>query len=71
MAPHADAGEEMALREPTQVVGLDIEDAPFIYFAGRDMPGRYQVAQPLRRVGVVLVVVGCHVAASRYSLFPA
>lgn len=60
VTPHADAGEEMALRESGKVVGANIKDAPFIYFTGRDMPGCNQVAQPLGRVGVNLVVIGGH-----------
>lgn len=60
VTPHADAGEEMALRESGKVVGANIKDAPFIYFTGRDMPGCNQVARPLGRVGVNLVVIGGH-----------
>jgi hypothetical protein len=37
--PAADAGKEVALRVATQVVRLDILDAPFIYIAGRDLAG--------------------------------
>jgi hypothetical protein len=36
--PPADAGEEVALVVPTQVVGLDIRDAPFVHVAGSDQP---------------------------------
>lgn len=39
MAPDADAGEEMALRVPAQLVGSNILDAPFVNVAGRDVAG--------------------------------
>ncbi len=60
VGPHSNAGEEMALGEASQVAGENILDAPFIHDAGRDEPGVDQVAQPLRGIGVDLVVVRGH-----------
>lgn len=57
VGPSADAGEEMALGVSSQVFGPDIHDAPLVHVAVGDQPGRDQVAQPLRGVGVKLVVV--------------
>jgi len=75
IAPYSDSGEEMALRESGKFAWFDIKYAPFIYFTGRDVPGHNQVAQPLGRVGVNLVVIsGCHSLAStttiRHCLLP-
>lgn len=58
VGPDADTGEEVALCETSQVVWTDIFNAPFVYFAGRDVSGFYQVTQPRCGVGVYLVVVG-------------
>ena len=72
MAPHADACEEVALHVSGEVVGCDIQNAPFIHVAGRDVAGGDQVAQPLRCVGVDLVVVGGrHYSATSSSTTPA
>jgi len=61
-APSTDAGEEVALSKSMKVIWLDIDNAPLVNFARRDVAGGDQVAQPLRRVGVKLVIVGaCHV----------
>ena len=53
-----------------QVGGLDIGDASFIHVAWSDQAIGYQVAQPLRRAGVDLVVVSRHarIVLSRMSL---
>jgi hypothetical protein len=59
-APASDPGEEMALVKAVEIVGIDIGDAPFVHDAGRDQPGPDQVAQPLGRVGIDLVVPGAH-----------
>jgi hypothetical protein len=59
--PDADSGEEMALVVTSQVIRSDILNAPFVDVAKSDMPGGDQVAQPLRGVWVVLVVVRRHV----------
>ncbi|MGV1823306.1 hypothetical protein [Agrobacterium vitis] len=45
-----------------EVVGMDIHDAPFINVTRRDMASSDQVAQPLGRIRVDLVVVGRHAA---------
>jgi len=59
--PDTDSGEEMALVVGSQVIRSDILNAPFVDVARSDMPGGNQVAQPLRGVWVVLVVVRRHV----------
>jgi hypothetical protein len=51
----------MALVVTSQVIRSDILNAPFVDVAKSDMPGGDQVAQPLRGVWVVLVVVRRHV----------
>ncbi len=66
VGPAADPGEEMALDKASEVSGFDIDNAPLVYFARRDMARGDQVAQPSRREGVVLVVVG---AAHAHNLF--
>lgn len=48
----------MALPKPGKVICSDILDAPFVHLARRNVPGRHQVPQPLRGVGVDLVPVG-------------
>jgi hypothetical protein len=55
--PAADAGEEMALPVSGEVGGLNIGNAPGIDVAGGNQARGDQVAQPLRGVGVELVVV--------------
>jgi hypothetical protein len=55
--PAADAGEEMALPVSGEVIGLNIGNAPGVDVAGGDQPRGNQVAQPLRGVGVELVVI--------------
>jgi hypothetical protein len=42
VAPHADPCEEVALGISVQVVGFDIFNAPFVYFAGRNVPSGNQ-----------------------------
>jgi len=56
--PPADACEEVALRVPLEVGGLDIDDGSLVNVAGRDMAFRDEVAEPLRGIWVDLVVVG-------------
>lgn len=60
VGPSSDAREEVALSVALEVVGSDIDYAPFIDIARRDVAGRDQVAEPQRRIGVDLVVVGGH-----------
>lgn len=55
--PSTDSGEEVALHEAFEVFGLDISDAPRVDEAVGKMPGSDQVAEPLRGVGLELVVV--------------
>lgn len=57
MTPDANAGKKVALDEPAQVTGMDIFNTPFVYDAGGNAPGCYQIAQPLRGIVVKLVVV--------------
>jgi hypothetical protein len=47
----------VALGESAKVVWSNILNAPFINFAGGDMPLGDQVAQPLRGVWIELVVI--------------
>ncbi|MFM0435943.1 hypothetical protein PQQ84_05740 [Paraburkholderia strydomiana] len=54
----------MALAESAKVVWSNIFNAPFINFAGGNVTGGYQVAQPLRGVWVDLVVIRSAHAAS-------
>lgn len=61
-APAADAGEEVALSESSQIIGPHVLDASVIDFPVRDHIAEDEVAQPLGRVRVVLVVVGGHVS---------
>lgn len=60
VAPDSDAGEEMALCVSGKIVCSDILDAPFVHVAGRNVAGGDKVPQPLRGVGVDLVIVGAH-----------
>lgn len=59
MGPGANPGEKVALGKFSEVVRCDIFNTPFVNFARDDMPGGDQVAQPLRREWVYLVVVSC------------
>ena len=55
--PAADAGEEVAVDEAFEVVGGDIEDGAGIDFTFGNQVGGYEIAEPLRGVGAVFVVV--------------
>jgi hypothetical protein len=57
VAPDADAGEEMTLREICEVRRIHELNRPLINFPFCDMTRRNQIAQPLRRIRVNLVVV--------------
>lgn len=57
MAPPADAGEEVALRESFEVNGLYLLQVAIINDPGRDVPGLDQFTQPVGRERFVLVVV--------------
>jgi hypothetical protein len=58
VAPDADAGEEVALNIPPKVICGDVSDISFIDLSWRDVARCNQVAQPLRRIGFVFVVIG-------------
>jgi hypothetical protein len=58
--PSADAGEEVALGVSAQVVGAHVGDAPLIDVARGDEPFADEIAEPLGRIRINLVVVGGH-----------
>lgn len=55
--PSSNSGEEMALDISGDIGGFDIGDAPFIDVAFWDEPGDDEIFQPLRGIGIVLVVI--------------
>jgi hypothetical protein len=65
----------MALCVASKVIGVNVLYAAFIDVAGRDVAGGNEVAEPLGRVRVDLVVVGRHTvnppAPDTESPFPA
>lgn len=73
MAPHSDSGEEVALSKSSKLIWCDVTDVPFIDDARRDVAGGNQVAQPLGRIWVTLVVEGAHASIafnSRLTMIP-
>ncbi len=65
IGPSTNACEEVALRVSGKVVGSDINNAPFVHVARRDVALCDQVAQPLRGVGVVFRIISfSHLLAS-------
>jgi hypothetical protein len=58
VGPSANAGEEMALPKRSKLVGVDFDDAAGINGALRQMPSRNEIAQPLRHIGIAVVVIG-------------
>jgi len=56
--PPADSGEEVALRVALEVMRGDVHDASLVHIAICNQASPYQIAEPLRRVGVYLVVEG-------------
>ena len=54
----------MTLRVTVQIVGAHVCNGSFVNIAWRDQTGGNEVAQPLCGVGVDLVVVGAHSAAT-------
>ena len=59
--PYPDSGKEMTLRKSSNIVWSHIFNTPFVNNSGRDMPRFNQVSQPLRRVGINLVIVCRHI----------
>lgn len=57
MAPDANACEEMTLGVPGQVIWSDVTDGPLIDVPRRDVARGDEVSQPLRGVGVDLIIV--------------
>lgn len=57
----------MALRVSAQVIRSDIFDTPFIDVAGGNVAGDDQVAKPLRRIRVDLVVIDAAHSSSSCS----
>lgn len=62
MRPSTDAGEEMALDIPSDVVGPHIGDRSLVNVASWDVSGGDKIAKPLRGIGVNLIVIGGHEA---------
>ena len=58
--PSADACEEVALVVANDIVGMDINDAPFVNIARRDEVLCYEVTKPLSGVGIEFVIIGGH-----------
>ncbi len=50
----------MTLGVASKVFWFDIHDAPFVHHAVGDMACLYKIAQPLRGVGIELVIVSDH-----------
>jgi hypothetical protein len=67
--PSTDPGEEVALGVFSEIVWSDIGNASFVNVAGRDVAGRDQVAQPLGRIRVELVVIGGHALTPARFIF--
>jgi len=60
VAPNPDAGEEVALRVPDEIDGVDISNGSIINVSRCDKPFTYQISQPRGRERIALVVVGAH-----------
>ena len=60
MGPSADPGKEVALGITGKVGWLDINYAPLVNVASRDMPSGDQVSQPRGCIRVKLVVIRAH-----------
>ncbi|GEM_PF-2785919 len=58
--PDGNSCKPMTLGKLPDISGVNILDAPFVHHPGRDVPGSDEVAQPLGRIRVDLVVVGGH-----------
>lgn len=64
VGPPADAGEEMGLVVPLQILGLDVHDAALVNIAISDVSGVNEVAKPGGGVGVKFIVVRPHASNS-------
>jgi hypothetical protein len=62
--PSADPGEEVALVESGEFIGVHLQYAPLVHNATSDLARRDQLAEPRARLRVVVVVVDGHSAAS-------
>ena len=60
VAPDADPGEEVALGEPSEIVGLNFGNGSVINFTLCNVTHQDQAAQPLGGIWIELVVVGGH-----------
>jgi hypothetical protein len=60
VAPASNSGKEVALVIASQVISLYLKNAALVHIARRNQVARNQVAQPLRSVGVELVVISGH-----------
>jgi len=58
--PNSHAGEEMALRILLKLEGFYFAKIALVHNPVRDMPRRNKIAEKLRRVGIVFVIVGGH-----------
>jgi hypothetical protein len=67
VSPSAEAGEEVTLREPLEILWFDIYDASFVNDAERDVPVEHQVAKPLRAVRIDFVIVRGHGLTKRQN----
>jgi hypothetical protein len=50
----------MALGVPAEIVGADLGDASFVNVAGWNKSGCDEISEPLRCIGINLVVIGGH-----------
>jgi len=48
----------MALVIAGKVAWLDVDDAAFVDMAWRELTGGDEIAEPLRCIGIILVIVG-------------
>ena len=57
VGPAPDAGEKMALNVSCEFIGLHLHDAALVHVPGWNVPLTDKLAQPSRRLGIILVVV--------------
>jgi len=60
VGPDANSCEEVALSKPGKLGWNDIANIPLVHHAWRDRSALDQIAQPLRRVRIVLVIPSAH-----------